>query len=90
MNAVWNLDPIYKGFDDPAFEKDMSALKEKVNEIIGFAETLASCEPVEGLRQGIAMQEAFSNLVGKLAGYASLRQSANTRDPEAEIGRAHV
>ena len=21
MNEVWNLDPIYKGFDDPAFEK---------------------------------------------------------------------
>ena len=30
MNEVWNLDPIYKGFDDPAFEEDLAALKEKV------------------------------------------------------------
>ena len=83
MNAVWNLDPIYKGFDDPAFEQDMSALKEKVSEIVAFSENLANCEAVNGLRHGIALQEAFSNLVGKLAGYASLRQAANTRDPDA-------
>ena len=25
MNEVWNLDPIYKGFDDPAFEADMGS-----------------------------------------------------------------
>ena len=25
MNDVWNLDPIYKGFDDPAFATDMAA-----------------------------------------------------------------
>ena len=27
MNEIWNLDPIYKGFDDPAFEADMASLK---------------------------------------------------------------
>ncbi len=83
MNAVWNLDPIYKGFDDPSFEKDMEALKEKVTQIAVFAEGLAACAPIDGLKQGIALQEEFSDLVGKLAGYASLRQAANTRDPEA-------
>ena len=30
MNEVWNLDPIYKGFDDPAFVQDLNTLKEKV------------------------------------------------------------
>ena len=34
MNEVWNLDPIYKGFDDPSFEKDLTALKEKLNAIL--------------------------------------------------------
>ena len=29
MNEVWNLDPLYKGFDDPAFEADLNAAKEK-------------------------------------------------------------
>ena len=30
MNEVWNLDPIYKGFDDPAFAADLNAAKEKL------------------------------------------------------------
>ena len=89
MNDVWNLDPIYKGFEDPAFAADMNVLKEKVSEITAFAAELETMAPVDGLRRGIALQEEFSELVGKLAGYASLRQAANTKDPAAgsQMGR---
>ena len=89
MNEVWNLDPIYKGFDDPAFEADMAALKAEVEKIGAFAAALPTVAPVEGLKTGIALQEKFSDLVGKLAGYASLRQAANTMDPAAgsQMGR---
>ena len=83
MNKTWNLDPIYKGFDDPAFDADMQALKGKVEEIVAFAAQLPALGAPEGLTRGIALQEQFIDLVSKLAGYASLRQSANTRDPEA-------
>ena len=83
MNEIWNLDPIYKGFDDPAFAADMDKLREKVNQILAFSEQLSGLSPIEGLTGGIALQEDFAQLVGKLAGYASLRQAANTRDPEA-------
>ena len=83
MNEFWNLDPIYKGFDDPAFEADMAALKQKVTEISAFSAQLPSLSAIQGLTQGIALQEQFSDLVSKLANYASLRQAANTRDPEA-------
>ena len=83
MNEVWNLDPIYKGFEDPAFEADMAKLKAAVAEINDFAAKLPEIEPAEGLRRGIALQEAFSDLISKLAGYASLRQAANTLDPTA-------
>ena len=83
MNKTWNLDPIYKGFDDPAFDADMQALKGKVEEIVAFAAQLPALSAQEGLTRGIALQEQFIDLVSKLAGYASLRQSANTRDPEA-------
>ena len=31
MNEFWNLDPIYKGFDDPAFEAE---LEEAINRSI--------------------------------------------------------
>ena len=83
MNETWNLDPIYRGFDDPAFEADMAALKEKAQEIVACAEVLPTLSPVDGLKRGIALQEEFANLVGKLAGYSSLRQATNTRDSEA-------
>ena len=89
MNEVWNLDPIYKGFDDPAFEADMAALKEAVEKIDAFAANLSEAEPLAGLKTGIALQEEFSDLINKLAGYASLRQAADTKNPEAgsQMGR---
>ena len=89
MNEVWNLDPIYKGFDDPAFEADMAALKAEVDKIGAFAAELSNMAPIDGLKAGIALQEKFSDLVNKLAGYASLRQAANTMDPTAgsQMGR---
>lgn len=89
MKGTWNLDPIYKGFDDPSFARDMENLKEKVAQITAFARTLEKIAPLEGLRTGIALEEETVDLVGKLAGYASLRQSTDTRDPEAgsQMGR---
>ena len=89
MNEVWNLDPIYKGFDDPAFAADMNELKELVSGITTFADSMDQVAPVDTLRRGIALQERFSELVNKLAGYASLRQAADTKDPEAgsQMGR---
>ena len=83
MNKVWNLDPIYRGFDDPAFARDMDALAKVAKELVTFAETLSQTDPLEGLKKGVALQEQFSDLVNKLAGFASLRQAANTRDAEA-------
>ena len=83
MNEVWNLDPIYKGFDDPAFEQDLNTLKEKVAAYTAFTQSLANEDPAEALVKGIALEEELSDLVGKLAQYASLRQSADTRDSAA-------
>ncbi len=82
MNEVWNLDPIYKGFDDPAFAADLETLSAKAQDFAGFAAGLKDAEPLDGLRQGVARIEELMDLVGKLAEYASLRQSTNTRDPE--------
>lgn len=89
MNDVWNLDPIYRGFDDPSFEADLAALKQKAAEMEAFASTLNETQPLDGLRRGIALQEQTEKLIGKLAGYASLRQAAETRNPEAgsQMGR---
>ncbi len=89
MNEIWNLDPIYTGFEDPAFEADMLKLKTMAQELSDYMGKLAEQEPAEALRHSIRLQEEFSDLVMKLAGYASLRQAANTKDPAAgsQLGR---
>ena len=66
MNEVWNLDPIYKGFDDPAFEQDLAALKEMVASFAAFPKTLASADASEALRSGIAQEERLESTAMKL------------------------
>ena len=83
MNQVWNLDPIYKGFDDPDFAEDMRKLQEAVSQVETFAGDLSGEDSAAVLRKGIALQENCVNLINKLAGYASLRQAADTKNPEA-------
>ena len=82
MNEVWNLDPIYKGFDDPAFAADMDALRDTAAGYSAFAAQLSAMDAQDGLKQGIAWEEQLAKLAAKLAIYAQLRQAANTRDTE--------
>ena len=90
MNEFWNLDPLYKGFDDPAFEADLATAKQKLEELEALMGKLSAMDPAEGLRSGIAMQEDITDLLGKLIQYAMLRQNANSKDAEAgsNVGRA--
>ena len=83
MNAVWNLDPIYKGFDDPAYGADLESLKENIEKLSAFAGTLSEVEPLEGLNTGIALLERINEIAGKVMSYAMLRQAANVKDKDA-------
>ena len=67
MNEVWNLDPIYKGFNDPAFEADLTALKENVAVFTAFTAALTETDPAEGLKKGITMEETIQSYANKLA-----------------------
>ena len=83
MNEVWNLDPIYLGFQDPAFEADLNALKQAAADFAAFIPTLSALDPLDGLKAGIARQEKLMELGSKLMEYGMLRQAVNTLDPEA-------
>ena len=83
MNDVWNLDPIYLGFQDPSFEADLAALKQAVADFAAFIPTLSDIDPLQGLKDAIAHQEKIMTIGSKLMEYAMLRQAANTLDPEA-------
>ena len=89
MNEVWNLDPIYKGFDDPAFEADLNALKAAVADYTALTADLTVESPAVMLRKGIDLQETIQKLANKLGEFASFRQATNSRDSEAgsQMGR---
>ena len=57
MNEVWNLDPIYKGFEDSAFAADMEKLSALAGEVNAFAAGLKDMEPLSGLKRGIDLTE---------------------------------
>ena len=83
MNERWNLDPIYTGFDDPDFERDLSCLKDTIRDFEAFTAGLAQAEALDGLRRGVAFREKIFSLANKLFLYASLRQEADSRDSAA-------
>ena len=87
-NGQWDLERIYHGFDDPAFEADVAQLKSLAEGFAALAAELATMEPIEGLRRGIALQEQLQALSAVFE-YPSLRQAVNTRDNEAtsQMGR---
>ena len=79
----WNLDILYTGFDTEEYANDYKRLEELVPSL---AEHAAACKDMpagEFLTKYIKISEELSGLVEKLAIYANLRYSANTRDTDA-------
>lgn len=83
MNERWNLDPIYTGFDAPEFAADQKALEKTVQELQILAEHCREADAGKTLLQALTLEETFTQLVMKLAGFAQLRQAADTRDNQA-------
>ena len=83
MNYEWNLDSIYHGFDDPQYDADMAFLRRQVELFTLLSGKLPGMDPRQGLREGLAILEAMEQTAQKLALYAELRQSTDTKNPEA-------
>lgn len=88
MNERWNLNPIYTGFDDPAFEGDLAELANTVRELETLSQSLTG-DSGQVLKKGLALQERLTELAEKLFCYAELRQAADTMDAQAgsQMGR---
>ena len=78
MNYNWNLDTIYKGFEDPAFSQDLELLEKTLTAFSDFTRELDRRK--DALSEGIRLLEQITALVEKLVTYATLRQTADTRD----------
>lgn len=80
MANNWSLKEIYKGFDDPAIEKDFKALEKKIEEMDKIVSNLKTDKDFE---KSAIESEKMDKLFMKLASFASLSLSTNTQDKDA-------
>ena len=81
--GTWNLDVLYTGFDKEEFKADMERMKEAASKLTELASEASSLDARDLLTKYVKTNEELSELVEKLAIYANLRYSANTRDTDA-------
>ena len=82
MYNEWSLEIFYKGIDDPALAEDLATLKGNVAAYKKLISELSDADVAKALREIIDLKESTAVLVRKLAGYCSLRRSANSSDSE--------
>ena len=79
----WNLDILYKGFDTEEYKTDLALLEKSIESFTALAKKRDQEDKAAFLSEYIRTNEELTSLVGKLAIYANLRYSADTRDTEA-------
>ena len=79
----WNLDILYTGFDTEEYKNDLAKLEALIPKLTKLAEEHSELSHADLLTAYIKLSEDLNSTVGKLAIYANLRYSANTRDNEA-------
>ncbi|MBQ3104539.1 MAG: M3 family oligoendopeptidase [Lachnospiraceae bacterium] len=97
MKTEWNLDVIYQGLDDPAYEEDIAGLTQTIERLGDFLRKYEERqagktvkeperETVEAL---LTLMEEMEDLGEKLMQYVGLRQQADTQNGElmAQINR---
>ena len=82
MYNEWSLDIFYKGIDDPALASDIKKLEENVALYKEKIAALNASDTAKSLREIIDLKESTYLLVRRIAGYCSLRRSANSQDSE--------
>ena len=90
MNERWDLTPIYTGLEAPEFAADLEKLDETVKSLEAFAKKLPRQDHKAALLEALDLEEQLVKLVNKLAGYASLEQSADTRNSAAMSAMGRV
>ena len=79
----WNLDALYTGFDTEEYKNDLARFEELIPTLDALANGTCASEPIQFIKSYVRTNEEITELVEKLAIYANLRYSANTRDTEA-------
>ncbi len=89
MKTEWNLDVIYNGIEDPAYEADIEALKKNNEELEACVKTQGKVSEKELTENLLRLLEKKEALISKLIQYVSLRREADNQDAKiiAQLNR---
>lgn len=82
MYDKWNLDILYKGYDDPAFLNDWKKLEQILEELKQFAKDCQKMEDLKMLKEAVAVLENHHLVGERLGSFVSLRQATDTTDAQ--------
>ena len=90
MNEKWNLDILYKGLEDPSYEKDIAELTAASGHLADL--TAGAVTPLSsGCAEELLLSlENYTILISRLAIYLSLRSSVDTENGELKAQLARV
>ena len=90
MNEVWDLSPLYKGFDDPQYTEDFSALQKAIEEYRGVPAKMNEMDAGAFLHYALSLDEKINEIGSRLGSFTSLRSSTNTQDVDAVSNMARL
>lgn len=92
MNMTWDLDILYKGYDDPKYISDYQKVLEIIKKFNEFVNTLSVDNAVKCIEEELKLEEELNSLLEELFSYSSLRSATNVNDYEAlgEMGKLHM
>jgi pepF/M3 family oligoendopeptidase len=81
---TWNLDNVYKGYDDATYQKDLNTLENLLQDYSEWTTKLKASNAVkEQLQRYIAFNNEIRDLAEQLAVYSELRLAVNSSDEKA-------
>lgn len=82
MNT-YNLDVLYKGFDDPKFKEDFVKLERACQNIIDLSNHASETNKKEIVKRILEYREEITSLASDIEIFSMLRSAVNTADKEA-------
>lgn len=90
MNMTWDLDVLYKGYDDPKYQSDFQKVDILIKKIQEACAQLNIDNAKECIENELKLEEEFNSLILELYTYSSLRSSTNVNDTEALMQMAKL
>lgn len=82
MKTEWNLDKIYRGLEDPAYEADIQRLWESIKELEAYLQQAEERSERERTEDLLRLMEKEIGLMRKLQQYVGLRREADTQNAQ--------